>query len=92
MSSRSRTRSGAVSGSDAAAIRRGRRVSPRPAHREASRQHSGSSVDRVDLSEQPLPHERFGEEAELMHRARGGNRRVGRMGGDLLVAADGEQD
>ena len=86
-SSRSRTRSGAVSGGDAPALRRGRnvRVSPRPSHR-----HSDASAD--GYQDPPLPIEHYGsEEAEAIRRVRAGERRVGRTGGDLLIATDGEQ-
>ena len=81
-SSRPRTRTGAVSGGDAPVFRRGRnaRVSPRPTH------HSGAGAD------SSFPIEEYGsEEAESIRRARVADRRVGRTGGDLLVATDGEQ-
>jgi hypothetical protein len=90
--SRSRTRSGAVSGSDPSALRRGRnaRASPRPGHRRVSREHS---APRDDPDSFPEPSEQFGsEEAECIRRARAGDRRAARTGGDLLVAADGEDD
>ena len=79
-SSRSRTRSGAMAGSDAAAIRRGRRVSPRPAHHAVSRQHSGSSVPDDNNS----PFHANSADAKVS------SRRAARTGGDL--ASDGEHD
>ncbi|CAI7995556.1 hypothetical protein GBAR_LOCUS1714 [Geodia barretti] len=82
--SRSRTRSGALSGSDAQPFRRGRspRGSPRP--------RGGVGVETDGRFPEPL--EQFGvEEAESIRRARAGDRRAGRTGGDLLVATDGEQ-
>jgi hypothetical protein len=82
--SHSRTRSGALSGSDAQAFRRGRspRGSPRP--------RGGAGVETDGRFPEPL--EQFGVvEAESIRRARAGDRRAGRTGGDLLVATDGEQ-
>lgn len=92
LSSRSRTRSGAVSGTDASALRRSRRVSPRRPHRKVTQQNSGPNTDHIDFPEPALPSEVFSIEEESMRRARAGNRRAARIGGDLLVAADGEQD
>lgn len=85
--SRSRTRSGALSGSDAQPFRRGRNVrgSPRP------RGLSGAGVAETDGGF-PEPLEQFGvKEAESIRRARAGDRRAARTGGDLLVATDGER-
>ena len=82
--SRSRTRSGALSGSDAHSLRRGRN------HRGSPRPRGGVEFETDGGFPEPLEHFEV-EEAESIRRARAGDRRAARTGGDLLVATDGER-